>query len=87
MLVDVRKHSKYPLSVPENQEPKESRKLWEKVTEGITKNDQDLATDEKSKVEDEERALRKERETKKIKWEYRFFNENNDVYTFKGMEK
>ncbi|CAO3607145.1 unnamed protein product [Mucor hiemalis] len=87
LLVDVRKYNKYPLSVPENQEAKESRKLWEKVTEGIITNNQDLATDEKSKVEDEERALRKERETKKIKWEHRFFNEDKDVYTFKGMEK
>lgn len=86
-MVDVRKYNKYPLSVPENQEAKESRKLWEKVTEGIITNNQDLATDEKSKVEDEERALRKERETKKIKWEHRFFNEDKDVYTFKGMEK
>jgi hypothetical protein len=86
-LVDTREYSKFPLTVPENQELKESRRLWAKLTEGIQNNNMDAATDEKSKVEDEERALRKVREKKRIQWKPRFFDVDDDVYTFKGMDK
>jgi DNA mismatch repair protein MutH len=85
-MVDVRKHSKYPLSVPENQEEKESRRLWSNLTENIRLGNLDMATEEKFKVEDEERALRKVRENNNIKWQARFFNMKGDDYYLKGME-
>ncbi|CAO3654913.1 unnamed protein product [Mucor fragilis] len=87
LMVDVRNYVKYPLQVPEHQEEKESRRLWAKLTEGLLANNQDMATDEKSKVEDEERALRKEREANKIEWKPRFFDVDGDDYKFKGMDK
>jgi hypothetical protein len=87
LLVDTREYSKFPLTVPENQEDKESRQLWAKLTEGIHNNNMDAATEEKTKVEDEERVLRREREKKRIQWKPRFFDVDNDVYTLKGIDK
>ncbi|KAL9560203.1 hypothetical protein MBANPS3_000055 [Mucor bainieri] len=87
LMVDVRDYVKYPLQVPEHQEEKESRRLWAKLTEGLLANNQDMATDEKTKVEDEERALRKEREANNIEWKPRFFDVDGDDYKFKGMDK
>lgn len=87
LMVDVRDYVKYPLQVPEHQEEKESRRLWAKLTEGLLANNQDMATDEKTKVEDEERALRKEREAKNIEWKPRFFDVDGDEYKFKGIDK
>ncbi|EPB83985.1 hypothetical protein HMPREF1544_09256 [Mucor circinelloides 1006PhL] len=87
LMVDVRNYAKYPLQVPEHQEDKESRRLWAKLTEGLLANNQDMATDEKTKVEDEERALRKDREAKNIEWKPRFFDVDGDDYKFKGMDK
>ncbi|GAN02531.1 oxysterol binding protein [Mucor ambiguus] len=87
LMVDVRDYAKYPLLVPEHQEQKESRRLWAKLTEGLLANNQDMATDEKTKVEDEERALRKERKANNIEWKPRFFDVDGDDYKFKGMDK
>ncbi|KAK4515281.1 uncharacterized protein ATC70_002891 [Mucor velutinosus] len=87
LMVDVRDYVKYPLQVPENQDEKESRRLWAKLTEGLLANNQDMATDEKTKVEDEERALRKEREANNIEWKPRFFDVDGDDYKFKGIDK
>lgn len=86
-MVDVRDYVKYPLQVPEHQEEKESRRLWAKLTEGLMANNQDMATDEKTKVEDEERTLRKDREAKNIEWKPRFFDVDGDDYKFKGLDK
>lgn len=57
------------------------------MTEGILANDQDKATDEKSKVEDRERALRKEREEKGAQMETRFFNFDGEDSTFKYLDQ
>ncbi|KAG2232905.1 hypothetical protein INT48_006159 [Thamnidium elegans] len=86
LLVDVRKHHVCPLSVPQIQEEKESRRLWSKLTEGIKSGNFDKATEEKLKVEDIERELRKEREKKNIEWQTRFFNVKGDDYPLKGIE-
>jgi hypothetical protein len=87
-LVDVREYDIYPLQVPEHQEEKESRRLWAKVIESLKSNNMDMATDEKLKVEDHERVLRKEREQNDIESNPRFFIfEDNDDYSFKGLEK
>lgn len=85
-MVDVRQHTKYPLSVSENQEEKESRRLWSKLTENIRLGNMDNATEEKFKVEDEERALKKLREKNNIQLQPRFFNMNGEDYYLKGIE-
>ncbi|KAI9472467.1 MAG: hypothetical protein EXX96DRAFT_584239 [Benjaminiella poitrasii] len=87
LLVDVRNYTKYPLQVPEQQEEKESRRLWSKLTEGIKERNMDKATDEKTKVEDRERALRKEREENNVVWKHRFFDVDADDYKFKYMDR
>ncbi|KAG0379585.1 hypothetical protein BGX24_012620 [Mortierella sp. AD032] len=46
----------------DQQESNESRRLWSKLTGALRVNNQDLATVEKSKVEDAQRASTKERE-------------------------
>ncbi|KAG0029449.1 hypothetical protein BGZ81_003791 [Podila clonocystis] len=48
----------------ESQEENESRRLWSKLTAALRVNNQDLATEEKSKVEDAQRAKSKDRESK-----------------------
>jgi hypothetical protein len=87
--VDVRKYTKYPFSVADEkeQDEKESRRLWAGLTEGILANDQDKATDEKSAVEERERALRKEREDKNKPLETRFFNYDGEESTFKFLDQ
>ncbi|KAI8386860.1 hypothetical protein BD560DRAFT_321387 [Blakeslea trispora] len=87
VLVDVTQHQICPLLVSENQEEKESRRLWAGLTEGIMEKNMDKATDEKFKVEDRERALRKEREANNIQWEPRFFDViHGDEYKFKNID-
>lgn len=89
MLVDVRKHTKYPLSVAEEQQQdeKESRRLWSGLTVAIKESNQDKATDEKSKIEENERALRKEREANNVQWETRFFDYDGEDAKFKLLNK
>ncbi|GAA5812588.1 hypothetical protein MFLAVUS_006045 [Mucor flavus] len=86
VMVDVRQHRVYPLSVPQVQEEKESRRLWSKLTEEIKSGNYDKATEEKLKVEDTERELRKVREENNIEWQTRFFNVKGDDYPLKGIE-
>lgn len=52
------------VSSEELQEENESRRLWSKLTAALKVNNQDLATEEKSKVEDAQRAKSKDRESK-----------------------
>ena len=52
----------YPKSRPiEEQAPRESQRLWASTTAAIKKADQNTATDEKSKIEDEQRREAAER--------------------------
>ena len=52
----------YPKSRPlEEQAPRESQKLWNSTTNAIKKADQKTATDEKSRIEDEQRKEAAER--------------------------
>ncbi|KAF9197659.1 hypothetical protein CPC16_004471, partial [Podila verticillata] len=62
----------------EQQEENESRRLWSKLTAALKVNNQDLATIEKSKIEDAQRAKRKEGESKGHVHELRFFEPNQD---------
>lgn len=63
-----------------NQEEKESRRLWSNVSSAILKKDMDLATLEKTKIEDDQR---KERNEKK-QFEPRFFTATSpECFEFK----
>ncbi|KAG0329716.1 hypothetical protein BG000_011967 [Podila horticola] len=60
----------------EQQEENESRRLWSKLTAALKVNNQDLATIEKSKIEDAQRAKRKEGEAKGHVHGLRYFEPN-----------
>jgi len=68
-------HSKpsFPQSRPlEEQGPTESQRLWDSTTRAIKKADQKVATDEKSKIEDEQRRIAAERGENHV-WQPRLF--------------
>ncbi|KAF9579839.1 hypothetical protein BGW38_003735 [Lunasporangiospora selenospora] len=62
----------------EEQEVNESRRLWSKLTQALKINNQDLATIEKSKVEDDQRARTKAREEKELAHVSRYFEPNGN---------
>jgi hypothetical protein len=74
----------------EDQDEYESRRLWSKVTEGITKGDLDLATEEKGKIEDTQRANLRMRQAEGVEWIPRFFQQtsgNGLLNIFRGAKK
>ncbi|KAF9964229.1 hypothetical protein BGZ70_006764 [Mortierella alpina] len=64
VLFDAKTAKIHPkiIAPEEKQEANESRRLWSKLTAALRVNNQDLATAEKCKVEDAQRARTKERE-------------------------
>ncbi|KAG0206054.1 hypothetical protein BGX28_002464 [Mortierella sp. GBA30] len=78
VLFDVKAAKIHPKIVAseEKQEPNESRRLWSKLTAALRVNNQDLATAEKTKVEDAQRARTKEREEHGLPHEPRYFEPN-----------
>ncbi|KAI8826157.1 uncharacterized protein EV422DRAFT_491688 [Fimicolochytrium jonesii] len=65
-------HTKVP-PAEDAQEEFEARKLWERVTKGITTKNLDYATKEKTAIEDNQRVILKERAAKGVTWQPRFF--------------
>jgi len=65
-----------PLTVApiEQQDPYESRRAWQKVAEGIAKGDMDLTGAEKTKIEEEQRELRRKEKAEGRTWERRYFS-------------
>lgn len=57
----------------EEQDELESRRIWQKVSEALKAGDYATASTEKSTIENQQRALRKERETANDKWIPRHF--------------
>ncbi|QPG73894.1 hypothetical protein FOA43_001209 [Brettanomyces nanus] len=53
----------------------ESRRAWQKVAEAITKGDYKVISDEKSKIENHQRALRKREEINESAWERRWYDD------------
>ena len=66
----------------ERQEEYESRKLWTQLTAAMLARNMDLATDEKTKVEDQQRKLRSDREGNHEEHKSRFFSCENDEWRF-----
>ena len=59
--------------VEEQEEPFESRRLWEKVARGIRSGDYEMASREKSKIENEQRKRRRDEAAKGEKWQLKHF--------------
>ncbi len=51
----------------------ESRRAWSKVAEGIAKGDMDATGIEKSKIENEQRAMRAKEKEEGRQWERKYF--------------
>lgn len=69
-------HAKHtpPKSRPiEEQADRESQRLWAKVNSAIKKSDHRAATDEKSLIENQQRAEAKEREESGAEWKPKLF--------------
>ncbi|KAG9299629.1 hypothetical protein G9A89_020800 [Geosiphon pyriformis] len=67
----------------EEQEENESRRLWSKVTSALIARNLDLATQEKTLIESNQRNESKSREAEGIDWRPRYFLCENDHYKFK----
>jgi len=66
--------------------PMETRELWKLVAKGIRENDFDSASREKSRIENEQRQLRKEEADKGTTWELKHFkhSESDPIYEHLG---
>jgi hypothetical protein len=53
----------------------ESRRAWARVAEGIAKGDMDTTGIEKSKIENEQRAMRAQEREEGRTWERRYFSQ------------
>ena len=71
----------------EQQEPLESRNTWAGVIKASSKGDIYRTADEKSKVEEAQRELRKLEESKGLKWKELFFNNTTEDPVFEGLAK
>lgn len=69
-----------PLDLPcmEKQDPWESRKAWRNVLEALKKGDVQATITEKSKVEEAQRALRKQEIKQGVVWKPTFFSQRED---------
>ncbi|KAF9201593.1 hypothetical protein BGZ49_008171 [Haplosporangium sp. Z 27] len=85
VLFDVKASKIHPKIVApeEQQEPIESRRLWFKLTEALKVNNQDVATTEKSRIEDEQRAKSKDREDHGLPHVARFFEPCGEGFDIK----
>lgn len=65
-----------PLTVApiEEQDPYESRRAWQKVAAGIAIGDMDITGEEKTKIEEEQRELRRQEKAGGKAWERRYFS-------------
>jgi len=64
----------------EEQEERESRRLWSKVTSAIIKRDQNTATEAKSAIEDRQREETRTRDADGVSWRPRFFKQVDESF-------
>lgn len=57
----------------EEQDDRESQKLWHSVVTALKNRDQEVATEEKFKIEDRQREEARMRESDGVEWHPRFF--------------
>jgi hypothetical protein len=61
----------------EEQDERESQRLWHNVTEAVIRRDQNVATDEKAKIEDMQRAEAATRNNEGLDWHPQLFRRVN----------
>ena len=74
------KHTPGSVRPLEEQEERESRKLWNKVTTAIIKRDQATATEAKSAIEDRQREETRARDAEGVTWHPRFFKQVDESF-------
>lgn len=79
-FLDTREIKTYPPQVKpmEEQLPHESRKLWDSTTRALGENDHKTATDEKFKIEEEQRRKARERAESGIPFEPKLFRKDDE---------
>ncbi|KAI1264882.1 hypothetical protein F5Y18DRAFT_70176 [Xylariaceae sp. FL1019] len=76
--VDLTQLRRTQLQVESLQDPLDSRRAWQHVCDAIMRNDMMGVAREKSKIENAQRALRKEEKAAGRVWERRYFTEAKD---------
>ena len=76
-----------PLQIPNiaNQDPWETRRAWKDVLAALRKGNIQTIITQKTKLEDAQRAMRKEEAAKGIKWEPKFFSSKEDDAVFRKL--
>ena len=59
--------------ISDEMDPFESRRLWQKVADGIRTQNYDVASREKSKIENDQRQMRKDEAARGEKWPLKHF--------------
>jgi len=87
--IDVRSLASTPMLVDslEEQDDWESRKVWAGVIAALNEGDMQKTVDEKSKVEEAQRELRKMEESKGVKWEPLFFKSTTGDPVFERLKQ
>ena len=86
---NARKEPKTSLTVAEikDQDPLETRRAWQKVAQAIEKGDMTTTTNEKSTIEESQRALRKKEKDEGREWERLFFSRAKTFGLFEKLIK
>lgn len=84
LFLDTKQIEKYPLQVKpmEEQIPNESRKLWDSTIQALAVNNHKVATDEKFKIEEEQRLKARERAQNGTPFEPKLFQANDGEVPF-----
>jgi hypothetical protein len=69
----------------EDQDDFESRRAWKKVADAIVKGDMDTTSQQKTIIENRQRAMRKQEKEQNKEWERRFFTRTNEYAGFKNL--
>ncbi|ORY61414.1 uncharacterized protein BCR38DRAFT_347255 [Pseudomassariella vexata] len=85
--VDLGKLRRTPLQMApvEKQHPLESRRAWQLVVDAINENDIFAVGHEKSKIENAQRALRREEKALGVVWNQRYFTEMKEDHLVKKL--
>jgi hypothetical protein len=88
-IIDVSTLKSAPMNVDslECQDAWESRNAWAGVIRALNNGDMQKTVDEKSKVEEAQRRLRKLEESKGLKWKALFFNNTTEDPIFETLAK
>ena len=86
---DAKKEPRTSMTVAslDQQDPLESRKAWAKVADAIQKGDMKTTSNEKTVIEESQRALRKKEASEGREWERTFFSQVNSMEPFEKLIK